>query len=436
MKTIAIALLSISIYICSIAATAQTPAVPISQQSNASKTTTSTSYSTSVSTDGVEDQNQNVSVSVSNTDNSYSFRARYSGAKDQELKELIIKEMGTNNLTTTNGKLKWNLTSGNADVYEIELRNGKLTMEVEKNRASPSLVEKIVSLGKSAKTIITGKSDASMEAERMQREADRLKREAERMQREADRMKREEERLQRETDRLNKTQTSLYEKDAERFTEEAKKLTSEAAQLTEEARHKGGVSSTIKNLLNEDRTRFDGRSISKGIWVWPTVQKELIASLLSDKLITSEASVHLTKDVSGLYINGVKLKETSEKKYNALFSNYGITHNNYFSFDKEQDHIVIINEAIHLNELVRDLKSLGLISSINDKISIELNGATIIKNGESLNAQKVAHYNALFLKHNVITAPGKTIAFMGNGGYKIGYSLGPKSHIGTWVFPD
>lgn len=442
MKTIAIAVLSISIYICSIAATAQTPQTPktpnvqVSQHSDTSKTTTSTSYNTSVSTDGVEDQNQNVSVSVSNTNHSYSFRARYSGAKDQELKELIIKEMGTNNLTTSNGKLKWSLTSGNEDVYEIELRKGKLTMEVDKNSASPSLVEKIVNLGKSAKTIITGKSEANIEAEKLQREADRLKREADRMQREADRMKREEERLQREADRLNRSHTSVYEKDAERFTQEAKKLTSEAAQLTEEARHRGGVSSNIKNLLNEDRTRLEVRSSSKETWVWPTVQKELITSLLSDKLITSEATVHLTRDASGMYINGEKLKETNERKYSALFLKYGIAKNNYFSFDKSQNHIVIINEPIRLDELVNELKTVGFIRSVNDKVSIELNGYTMIKNGASLTPEKVSKYNALFLKHNIIAAPGKIIEFMGNGGYKIGYSLGPKSHIGTWVFPN
>ena len=204
MKTIAIVILNMVLFLSGNAlAIAQTGST------HSDKTSSSTNYSSSDS----DRQNSNVSISSSNTDDSYSFIAKYSGSKDSELKDLIIKEMGSNNLTSTNGKSRWIANSGDEEVYEIELRKGRLTMDVDKNIASPSLVKKIESLGKMAKTIITGKTEASEKAAKMQREADRLKREADRMQREADRMKREEGRIQKNADRIKRENTARYQQD-------------------------------------------------------------------------------------------------------------------------------------------------------------------------------------------------------------------------------
>ncbi len=215
-----------------------------------SKSSSNTSYSNSNS----DNKGGNVSISSSSSSDSYSFSAKHSGAKDSELKDLITKEMGTNNLTTSNGRSQWNVNSGDEMVYEIELRKGRLTIDVDKTIASPSLVKKIESLGKMARTVITGKTEASQKAARLQREADRLKREADRMQREAERMKREEARIQQHVDRMKIQNTARYQADAKRFNEEAKRLASEASEMDTKARHLGGVSNTVRTLLKQERT--------------------------------------------------------------------------------------------------------------------------------------------------------------------------------------
>lgn len=426
MKTIAIVILNMVLFLCgnalAIAQTAKT------ETKGGSKTTYSMSDS--------DNQNSNVSISISSTDDSYSFRAKYSGSKDSELKDLITKEMGTNNLTSTNGKSRWIANSGDEEVYEIELRKGRLNMDVDKNIAAPSLVKKIESLGKMVKVIITGKTEASQKAARMQREADRLKREADRMQREADRMKREQERIQRNADRIKRNNTARYQEDAKRFKEEAKRLASEADEMDVRARHLGGVSNTVRTLLRNERTFYDQSSQDSGSsWVWPKIQKALIPMLLSDGFIYNERTVNFAMDNSGTYINGKKMGETKRSRYTKLFKSNGIGNNVDFSFNKENDHIVII-ESVELEGLAQELIKRGVISSLKDKTKIEINGYSVIKDGRSLNKGEVANFNKMLLKYRAIPAPGKILEFTGKGGYKIGYSIGSRTHVGTWVFED
>ncbi len=127
-------------------------------------------------------------------------------------------------------------------------------MDVDKNIASPSLVKKVESLGKMAKTIITGKTEASQKAARMQREANR--------------MKREEERIQRNADRIQRENTARYQQDTKRFKEEEKRLASEADEMDVRARHLGDVSNTVRTLLKQERTLYEGRSKDEGTnWV-------------------------------------------------------------------------------------------------------------------------------------------------------------------------
>jgi hypothetical protein len=403
---------------------------------NVSSISQNNSNSYSYSINDSDDQNGNVSISSNSSSDSYSFRAKYSGAKDSELKDLITKEMGSNNLTTDNGKSRWIANSGEEEVYEIELRKGRLTMEVDKNIASPSLVKKIESLGKMAKTIITGKTEANSEASRMQREADRLKRQADRMQREADRMKREEERIKRDAERIKSEHTTRYQEDAKRFKEEAKRLASEADEMEIRARHLGGVSNTVRTLLHQERTFYNGRSQDESSnWVWPKVQESLIAMLISDGYISNERTVNFAMDNSGNYINGEKMSEPKRSRYTKLFESNGIGKNLDITFNKDGDHIVII-ESVDIEGLAQELIKKGIISSINDKTSFEINGYSVVKDGKTLSKGDVANYNKLLLKYGAIPAPGKILEFMGKGAYKIGYSIGSKTHVGTWVFAE
>jgi len=394
----------------------------------------SNSYSYSISDS--DDQNGNVSISSNNSDDSYSFRASYSESKDSELKDLITKEMGANNLTNSNGKSRWVANSGKEEVYEIELREGRLTMEVNKNIAAPSLVEKIESLGKTARTIITGKTEVHDKAAKMQREADRLKREADRMQREADRMKREEERIKRDAERIQSENTTRYQEDARRFKEEAKRLASEADEMDVRARHLGGVSNTVRTLLKHERTLYEGRSQDESAnWVWPKVQESLIAMLISDGFISNERTVNFAMDNSGNYINGEKMSESKRSRYSKLFESNGIGKNLDFTFNKEGNHIVII-ESVDIEGLAQELIKKGIISSLKDKTRIEINGYSVVKDGKTLSKGDVSNYNKLLLKYGAIPAPGKILEFMGKGAYKIGYSIGSKTHVGTWVFAE
>lgn len=427
MKTIAIVILNMVLFLCGSAfAIAQTATA----ESKGTKSTTTYSISDS------DNQNSNVSISSSSTSDSYSFNAKHSGAKDSELKELVIKEMGSNNLTKSNGKLSWVANSGNEEVYEIEIKKGRLSMDVNKNIASPSLVKKIESLGRMAKTIITGKTEASEKAARMQREADRLKREAKRMQSEADRMKREEERIRRDADRIKREKTAHYQQDAKRFDEEAKRLASEADEMGLRARHLGGVSNTVRTLLRNEKTFYVQSSQNNGTnWVWPKVQEALIPELLSDGFISNERTVNFAMDNSGTYINGKKMSETNRTRYTKLFKNNGIGSNVDLSFNKEGDHIVIV-ESVELEGLAKELIKKGVISSLKDKTKFEINGNSVTKDGQSYSKSQVADFNKLLLKYRAIPAPGKILEFNGDGGYKIGYDLGSRTHIGTWVIKD
>jgi len=118
-----------------------------------------------------------------------------------------------------------------------------------------------------------------------------------------------------------------------------------------------------------------------------------------------------------------------------LFKNNDIGKNVDFTFNKDGGHIVII-ESVELEGLAQELINRGIISSLKDKTKIEINGYSVIKNGRSLSKGEVANFNKMLLKYRAIPAPGKILVFTGKGGYKIGYSIGGRTHVGTWVFED
>ena len=253
------------------------------------------SYSYSINTDD-DKSGGNVSISTSSNDDSYSFRLKYDGAKDDQIKDLLFKEMGTNNVSESAGKTTWSTTSGGEEVYEIKFSKGRLRMELDKEIASATLTKKIEAIGKQVRSMITGNSDKRSEALRLQRDADRLRRDADRMRREADRLRRQEER------------------NSEQIRREAERLARSAHLADGDARKSGGVSSIVEELLQKENTYFDGVNRGKN-WVLPQFLPRLQMALLEDGLIADKNEINLLKEGASLYVNGTKISEDKIAKY-------------------------------------------------------------------------------------------------------------------------
>jgi len=411
MKTIVLIVLSFALSVTTmIAQRSPTPPTPPNVSVHSEETKSSTSYSYNVSDD---DQDTNTSISSSNSDNDYSFRARYTKKKDSEIKEHLLKELGRNNLTERDGKMIWEAKAGNDDVYEVELRPGKLTMDVDKRIASNSLTEKMVKLGKSVKFIITGDDDKKREAQRLQRDAERLQRDAERMQREAKRLK----------DRARR--------DSERIQREADRLALNADKVEGEARHRGGVSTIIKELLTINSTRYDGDE-RKNNWVLPGALNALSGALNRQSLLSNESEMNFTKDETGIYVAGQKLNRTQSIAINSVLASKGVSEGMNFSINTKNNHIVLVNGNADLENCLVSLQRQNMISSLNKKMELKINGNTIYRNGEQLSQLEVSKINTILQKHYIIAAPGKTLSIKSKGNYTLGYSR-DNTHLGTWV---
>lgn len=429
MKTIANILASLILLLISTIVQAQTVTT------NKSSTTTSvhsdsddgnSSYSYSVSNNKSNNQNSNVSVSISNSNDSYSFRARFSQAKNKEIKAILSKEMSSKNHTTSKNKDYWESKSNGEEVYKISLSRGKLSMHLDKDIASNSLAKKFEALGLTVRAVIVGEQNQTRrDAERLQREADRLRRDAERMQHEADR-------IQREAQQQAASNANQYRDDAIRIAEKAKLMANEASKLETEASHKGGVSIIIKNLLKEDKTYLSNTAKSNYNWSWPDIEKDIISMLEKNELITSVSDINFNYDTTGMYVNGTKLSTRQANAMLALFNKYKVFNKYGFSFYKNKDHIVLINERPYIENFINDAVNNGLLSSKNDKVKLNINGGSIYKNGVKLETNQLSTFNTLLVKNHIMPAPGKIFEIIKPGNYKVGYTFNGKSHLGTW----
>ena len=391
-------------------------------------TTSSSSSSTSTTTVDNGDTNESTSISISHTDEDYKLRARFPNNREAKLKTLIQNSLGDKNLDIRKGYSKW---SNDKKVYEIKLTETTLRIWLDLTVASPDLVKKFEALGNDAKTIISG-STANAEKDRMQREAERMRREADRMQQEAKRL---EEQVVRDAKRIERDAKRI-ERDAKRIEVEAKRLDIEAKRVEEEARHKGGVSTYVKRLLADEKTIYTATSGTNLNWIWPEVQENLLKSLLSDNLIVSTSEVTFTLEKDRMYANGVELSETQNRKYSAMFRKAGIQTNADFSFYKKDNHIVVIGLNAKIKKVFNDLYKKGLITSKNEPVKLLIDGNSVTQNGKKLSSADVAAYNAILRDNAVIPAPGKYIEMTKTGSYRLGYSLGNKGHIGTWIQED
>jgi hypothetical protein len=412
------------------------PPTPPPPPSTSSSSSSSSNYSSSTKS---RSNNESTSISISQTDDEYKLRARFPKNRYAKLKTLIENSLGTKHMDVGSGFSKW---SNNEKVYYVKLTEKSLRMNVDLDVASPDLVEKFTALGKDAKIIISG-SNVKIERERMQREADRMRRDADRMQREAERLERQAKResdrakrmAEREVERMKREQERI-KRDAARIEREAKRVEREAKRLEKKARHNGGVSSTIKRLLEDSKTKYTATSGSNLNWIWPEVQEKLVSALLKDQLIANTQEITFTTEKDQMFVNGNQLSPAQYELYDQMLRNAGIQRNADFSFYKKDDHIVVLGLNARIKKVFNDLHKEGFIASTDEAVKLLINGSSITQNGTRLNASEVAAYNAIFRDNGIIPAPGKYIEMKKAGSYRLGYSLGSRGIVGTWIEED
>ena len=391
-------------------------------------THTSSSSSISYSSSSSDNRGGSISIAISNTNDSYKFKAKFPEKRYSELVSVLKNELESKKMTKSGNSYSWISNADENEVYNVNLNSKKLVMSLDKNVASDALIDKFEALGKTLKTVISGSSETKREAEELQREADRLLRDAERMQREADR-------IHREAKRIEQASLESYREDAMHIAEEAKRLAEKAAIISVKASHKGAINAPLKMLLRSNKTYLSNTLINTINYTWPYAQKELITALLKDNIVQSKNDIVFNTDPTGVYINGTKLTNTQINQYKSILKKYNITPDNTFSFYKTDNNIVIINDNAKLTSFLKSLKEKGYINSLKDKLLLEINGTSIIKNGKAVSAKDLAIYNTLLLKNNIIPAPGKIIEITTSNAYKLGYTLNNKAHLGTWVMP-
>ena len=424
MKTVTIVAIQIALFFTIHNALGQTVPTPPTPPVTHTTSSSTVSYSSTNS----DDYSGNVSIAISNTNRSYKFKAKFPSKRYTDLLSILKNELESKKMVKSGNSYTWISNADDNEVYNVEFTSKKLTIFLDKNVASATLIHKFEALGKTLKTAITGNSDTKREAEELQREADKLLRDAERMQREATR-------IQQEAKRIEQANLKSYQEDAMHIAEEAKRLAEKAANISTEASHKGAISAPLKTLLNSDKTFLSSTTQNANNYTWPTAQKELVSALLSDRIITSKDDIACNADHSGVYINGTKLNNHQIAKYKNILAKYNITKNNTFSFYKTNSNIVVLNANASLTNFLKNLKEKGYISSLKEKFLLEINGTNIKKNGKAISTKDLAIYNTLLLKNNIIPAPGKIIEITENA-YKVGYTLSNKAHLGTWVTLD
>ena len=398
-------------------------------------TTTSGNYRVTVNSSD-SDTGQNINISISNNDSEYSVKANFPGESGIKLLDYFMEKMGAKNLTTKGNSSNWVANANGDEVYRISLSEERLTMKIDKEVASNDLVEKFAKMGTDVRTIITGESTEKAEVKRLEREADRLRRDAERMQREASRLeaqvRRNLERQERDRGEVEHNMNRA-QRDADRVKREAERVYEEAERAGHMSASSGGMDSTVREVLRKGNTFFDeAKAQNTNGWTWPAFQQALIFSLKEDKLVGEDSELVFVRDQSGMYVNGNKLNSAEVSRYTNLFKKHGLSRADYFTFYKLNDHIMVINSNAQILEFFDALKDQGIIDSVKKPVKLEINGDSTVLNGTQLSAAKVKTINKLLNAHNIIPVPGKEIQLMKKGSYKLGYSIGERTHIGTW----
>lgn len=381
-------------------------------------TTTSSRTSSNVSVitqSGDYGKGGNTSFSVSNSNDEYNVKSRYPKNRYPAVKDFLMAEMGTKNMQANGKSIAWSL-EGDADtVYEIELSESKLKIELDKTIASPDMTAKFEDMGNILRTLISGGNERQ-EIQRLERDADRARRDAERMQREAQRLK------------------DMSVRDAARLSREAALLEREADRLSRTSKRGGGIDGYVREVLRQPSTKYEFNTTGNNGWKWPEMQKALISELVKNGLVADGEDIVFVKEDNGIYVNGEKMGPAMWSKYNNLFRKYDFGRIGDISFYKQGNHIVVLDGPDDLEDLLEELEDEGLLKNSNSKSTIEINGASVIINGTKLSQSETERWNAVLHKERVIPAPGKTIKLDAKSA-SLGYSF-DKSTLGTWMKRD
>lgn len=385
------------------------PVPPAPKSSQVKKTSSNESV---ITQNGGYGQGGNTSFSVSNSDDEYRLKTRYPKNRYPAIKKYLLQELGTKGMQSSGTAFVWSLEGDQDTVYKVALEETNLKLELDKTLASTLLISKFEDMGNVLRTLISG-VDERQKVIRLEREAARAQRDAARMQQEAERLK------------------ETYERDALRFKREAQKLEMEADRLSLVSKRGGGIDGYVREILMEPSTIYPVNAAAVKSWKWPEMQKTLLNELEKDSLITKGEDVVFVKEENGMYVNGEKLTTAMWSKYNSLFreNEYGSV--GELSFYKQDGHIALVSSNMDFENVLKKIQSKGLIESTSKKVTIEINGDSVVKDGKKLSQEQTAQWNDVLHKENVIPAPGKTI-IIGADFASMGYSFG-KNTLGIWI---
>ncbi|MDQ1090074.1 hypothetical protein [Siphonobacter sp. SORGH_AS_1065] len=91
------------------------------------------------------------SVSVSNSDHKYTLRADFDNGAEEPIRKLIRDRLGNPSPLSATGRSTWKLE----EVYIITLQDNRISMELDKGKATGSLTQSFVKLGKDIQQAIS-----------------------------------------------------------------------------------------------------------------------------------------------------------------------------------------------------------------------------------------------------------------------------------------
>lgn len=159
MKTILLSSLFMSLGTLSLAQQTQTtPSTPITSTTVRTSSSTNSNYVLSVS-NGDGDYKENLSLAINESNDSYKLRAKFPSKNDAALRDLLFDKFGDDNLKREDGDSKWTLTSVDDEIYSVTFASGKIQMELDKEQAARTLIEKFVKTGQEIKELLSGEEN-------------------------------------------------------------------------------------------------------------------------------------------------------------------------------------------------------------------------------------------------------------------------------------
>ncbi|MFK7951516.1 MAG: hypothetical protein AB8B73_01620 [Ekhidna sp.] len=126
--------------------------VSVAAFSQASSSSVSRSRETSTTTVSTDDVNSRSSITRSSE--SYDFDAKFDKKKYEEVKELIIDQLGTNNLQVKGKTYFWNQEKSGREYFSCKLTNNELNLTLNLEVASSGFADDIDELGGDLRDVI------------------------------------------------------------------------------------------------------------------------------------------------------------------------------------------------------------------------------------------------------------------------------------------